>query len=272
MRREPAILDAFTLVELLISVAIIALLAGLLLPAVSKAKAKVRSIRCVANLNQLQFAALSYAHDHDERFIPNTSRSIRLIQQGTAPSWVLGNPKWDTNTANLKGGLLFPYVNETALYRCPSDDSQTASRASRIARNRSYSLNGWLYADIVGKGLNVHPQYRPGFKSRLGDIHAPAPVQVFGFIDENEQSIDDGVFASHDPVHWSDPNASPDLTSWMELPSDRHNRGCILSFLDGHVEPWRWEAPKIFHDYDQPPADAADKKDLQRLQAALPQK
>ena len=58
--------------------------------------------------------------------------------------------------------------------------------------------------------------------------------------------------------------------TWFDLPADRHNRGCNLSFADGHAERWRWAAPKIFHNLSQPPTPE-EMPDYQRIQRAMKQ-
>jgi prepilin-type N-terminal cleavage/methylation domain-containing protein/prepilin-type processing-associated H-X9-DG protein len=220
---------AFTLIELLVVIAIIAVLAALLLPSLQSAKEKGKQIQCVNNLRQLQLAWFTYANDHDNWLPPNFPSDAYKQR----PNWVGGwldhtdNNRDNTNTFLLLRewpGSLGPYVQNAALYKCPSDKSWAMISGKRESRVRSYSINNWL-----GSGRRIGEGNRKA-SNRLTDFLNPPPANNFVFIDEHEDSVNDGYF-----------NFSSGYEDFFQdLPASRHKGVGTLSFADGHVEARKW--------------------------------
>jgi prepilin-type processing-associated H-X9-DG protein/prepilin-type N-terminal cleavage/methylation domain-containing protein len=91
---------AFTLVELLVVIGIIAVLVGLLLPALGAARAQSRTVACRANLRQIAIAALMYAQEHNAYvgYAPGVDRKMLLypyLKEGKSNADVHGNQVWN---------------------------------------------------------------------------------------------------------------------------------------------------------------------------------
>ena len=89
--------DAFTLVELLVVITIVALLASMALPMLAGAKGRAQSVQCLGNLKQLQVAWQLYADDHDGRLAPNWYFEAVETNPGRFQSWARGVMSLEAN-------------------------------------------------------------------------------------------------------------------------------------------------------------------------------
>jgi prepilin-type N-terminal cleavage/methylation domain-containing protein/prepilin-type processing-associated H-X9-DG protein len=230
--------QAFTIVELLVVVAVIGILASLLVPAIARASGSGRQIFCQNNLRQLGVGWMIYAGDHDDRLAYNFGATDikAMLARGQHYNWANSVLNWERDPSNTNELLntrasLGPYVAaNAAIFRCPSDN--VVSRVQRAAcwthRSRTYSMNAMLgdAGEFTRGGTNVNnPDYRQFMT--LSEIGTPA--SIFAFIEEHPASINDGYFV----------NKGYD-SEWYDLPASYHNGGANLAFADGHQELRRW--------------------------------
>jgi len=228
----------FTLIELLVVIAIIAILASLLLPAVSRAKGSAHRVVCLNNQRQIATAWNLYQSDNSDRFVPNGSQDAGDTR---ARLWVKGGyhnfNQAFTNAAFLtdpRHALFAPYIPAKTSYQCPSDRTTIVVVRGRPVRQvRSYAMN--IY---VGTDASITSRVSPRHRSFRSSGDAPDPSGIFLTQDLSPQSLCTPAFIVFMPPTNGE--------EFFHLPAVHHNRGGVISYLDGHAENRRWLDPRLF--------------------------
>lgn len=217
----------FTLIEVLMVLAVIALVAGLLLPALGGARRRATGARCLGQVRQMAVAMHLYGMDHAEHFPPN--RDGRDIPLGE--TWVrgwLGVPGPDcTNVGHLRSGLLAPYLPGVDVWRCPAGGPVEVGGV-RQPRVRHYSINAFLGSPVVSPAAATYRRWH--------ELVRPAPAEALTFIEERIETINDGAFS----LQWDFREDRPEAWIVRDQPAVLHGRAGNLAFADGHAETRRW--------------------------------
>ncbi len=197
----------FTLIELLIVIAIIAILAAMLLPALGAAREKARTITCVGQLRQWGTAIQMYSND----------------QNGYAPYQKDNNTSWNVNTE-----LMFNYLNLKSpqgdrskapppkISRCPSQDTSTFTAYWDI----SYGENCYFSGPVSATGytpIKITVAYQPSKTMLLSDWF-------------QRTAYPSGYYTS--------------ITNQYLIA--RHNKSLNISYLDGHTATIKKNAMDIY--------------------------
>jgi prepilin-type N-terminal cleavage/methylation domain-containing protein/prepilin-type processing-associated H-X9-DG protein len=194
----------FTLVELLVVIAVLTILAGLLLPVLAHVREQARQSTCLSNLRQIGHAHLLYLQDWDEQF------SYWYLPGPPRPQPFGPHIYWTE--------FLQPYLHSKAVFRDPSA-RWNGPEAVRLA---DYVLVTW---GPGGFGTPDAPYYQwPGPPLSLAQVARPA--ETFSLLDG-----------------WSSTGGATvdswDSTGWTVDRPLRHGCGTNVSFVDGHA---RWLA------------------------------
>ena len=201
-------LKAFTLIELLVVIAIIAILMAVLIPALNAAREHGKRAVCLSNLKQLTVAWIMYADDNNGK--------ICTAWAGNGPSYWVGKPEENESLKNqikkVESGVLFPYVKNRKLYKCP-----TGVRGELV----TYSIVGSMWGP-----RNIHDGIP---KDRVirnkEEIERPGERIVF---------VDEGKWPGSPWGVWYD------KPMWWDIPTVRHSNGTNWSYADGHSAYHKW--------------------------------
>jgi len=217
---------AFTLIELLVVIAIIAVLMAILMPSLKRAKEQARSLHCRSNVRTLGMAWFMYKDENDNKLVSGETPTAPVAASNRA--WVAIPPNEGSSTIEakkeyIKDGLLWSYVKEIDVYRCPSDRRKNSPYHSNAYR--TYSIAGGMAGMPDINNWEILPC------RNYTDIKQPATKYVF--------------LAECEPRGYN-------MGSWVMYPKRREwvdpfaiwhrDDTSTLGYADGHVEMQRWRS------------------------------
>ena len=250
---------AFTLTELLVAIAIIAILAAILFPVFQKVRENARRTACMSNLKQVDLAVIQYQQDNEETFVHTE----------------LGGNIDDAHEYYW-GDMLQPYLKSWAVLHCP-DSVQTMQFKASPPSPSPYSQQ-WSYDYGINDIIDNSPKCSAGADDptckhigvagqSLAAVTTPAATVLIADNAPDTMDTGDGVVdTSNDPAHlshgrheinWQLGHRDPTHLTVNGKPQDgypRHGGGFALVMADGHAK-WR-HRPLVNGSYGEGTTDA----------------
>ncbi len=214
-RTETLKTGRFTLIELLIVISIIAILAGMLLPALNKAREKARAIHCIGNLKQINFGFAGYTVDYMDYMPP------ARFGGNSATNWMWQLDPYIKNNYYTKEGN----IPQKSIWGCPTQRvwSGSSGRISYGYNTALFGGNDYVHATSWQTDAYVT------FPFKINRITKPSRQVVVCDTQRGYGSLanrSDGQYCLDDPSYFS----------------LRHSKRCNIGMMAGHVEPldYRW--------------------------------
>ena len=233
--------SAFTLVELLVVIGIIALLMSILLPTLGRVREQASAIKCASNLRQVGQAFHMYANENKGK-LPEWNASRSWTAPYKSSDWVY----WQINR-DLGDSAVMRYVGANPeLLRCPSD----LNWEFRPLNGNSAAVGPYKFSYAVNVYMLPNTQVPTRYQRALVLSTVRNASKKILAVEEDERTLNDGIWM---PLNNGDPNAATPNSAPNDYLAIRHDRTRIepdnasnwarnlerrgnAVFLDAHVE------------------------------------
>ena len=169
MKRRKDLRYEFTLIDLLVVIAIIAILAGMLLPALNKAEQIAQSIKCTGNLKNFGSAAHYYAEDCNDFVAPGMFKGFSCFYWRLSPAPCLGIkhyiPYNDPNiTTSQRNSAFLTVLKKGNIFTCPAEKSNNADPAVNYSNRYSHGVATGSWRTVIGNFSSANPLYWKRFR------------------------------------------------------------------------------------------------------------